>query len=73
MACPHRRRNRPPHRAFPDLLDVVQDVVQHPVRLGPSARPVLRVQVVGFLRGLCKVHQAVSFRGALSPPSATAG
>ncbi len=41
-----RGRRRTPHRAVPHPLDVVQDVVQHGVRLGAERRPVPGVQIV---------------------------
>ena len=41
----HVVRDRLPHRALADVLDVVENIVEHPVPLRAGARPVRRVQI----------------------------
>ena len=40
----HAVRNRFPHRALADVLDVIENIVEHPVPLGTGALPIHRVE-----------------------------
>ena len=40
----HAVRDRLPHRALADVLDVIENIVEHPVPLGTGALPIHRVE-----------------------------
>ena len=41
----HAVGDRLPHRAFADILDVIENIVEHPVPLRAGALPIRRVQI----------------------------
>ena len=47
---PHRIWDRLPDRTFPDVFDVVENILQHAVRLGPEGRPIGRVERPALVR-----------------------
>ncbi len=57
--------NRLPDRTFTDVLDVIENVVEHAVRLGPKGRPIGRVERragVLLVHGECQFNYARAVR-----------
>ena len=59
-AGPHLVRDRLPDRTVADVLDVIENVVEHPVRLGPERRPIGRVERSALSNRRVRAHIVVA-------------
>jgi hypothetical protein len=60
-ALAHAVRNRLPNRALADILDVIENIVEHQVPLRVGAWPVRRVQIATGNREWFGCHPAGKF------------
>src|SRR5579862_7865554 len=53
-----------PDRTFPDIFDVIENIVEHAVRLGPEGRPIGRVERPALVRRKNCAHRLSGTAGA---------
>ena len=69
----HFIRNWLPDRAIANVLDVVQRIVEHPVRLGAECGPIVRVKGIGGSCGRTGGHDPSYLLAWLPPWAACVG